>query len=91
MPPSSPDMTEWRNWTLDDIEWYVTLPPPERVEVARRMSAGVKLALGGMLFDRECEIITDRIRVLLPEASQALVNDLLRLAVAPLHDSQEQR
>ena len=86
MTQNEPDLADWRRWSRADLDWYVALAPDARQSVARRMSTSLKLALGSMLFDRECEIIEERIHELLPDAPAALTDDLLQLALARLHE-----
>jgi hypothetical protein len=43
------------------------------------------MQLGGLLFDRECEIIKREIRRQMPDATDAFVQDVLRLAIRAIH------
>lgn len=69
-------------WSDDDLAWYLSLPRPQRIFVARRLSAEVKILLGGMMYDRECRIIRAAILNVFPRISERTIVALTRLALA---------
>ena len=57
----------------------------EELEAARQMTVEENLLAGGRLFDQECAVIRERIRELLPDASDKLVHVILLLAIERIH------
>ena len=63
-------------WTDDVLDAYTALPWRNRVVIARTLSQSLKLAIGGMLFDREREIVRQRVESLLPDADFQIIRDI---------------
>jgi hypothetical protein len=76
---------EMAELTPEFVERYATAHEGEKLGLCRGLTGGQKMALGVLLFERECEIIKREIRRQMPDSSDTFVMDVLRLMVRRIH------
>jgi hypothetical protein len=74
-------------WTDERLDAYAAMSQFEQIISARTMTPSEKVVLGGMLFDRECELVEAKIRATFVAAPahtvRALLNEYIRRKFGP--------
>jgi hypothetical protein len=71
--------------TSEFVEQYAAADEREKLHISREPTGAQRGKLGFLLFDREETIIKVEIKRQMPQASDAFVMDVLRMAIRMIH------